>query len=62
MSPAMIVTGAQMLDYNVKWIVFGSYAQVHMGTTNNMKHKSVPAILLKASNEEGGCYFMSLLS
>ena len=28
MSPSMIVTGAQMPDYNIKRIVFGSYAQM----------------------------------
>ena len=62
MSPSMIVTGAQMPDYNIKKIVFGSYAQVHLGTTNTMKHRSVPAIALRSSNESGGHYFMSLLS
>ena len=62
MSPSMIVTGAQMPDYNIKRIVFGSYAQVHLGTTNTMKHRSVPAIALRSSNESGGHYFMSLLS
>ena len=60
MNPAMIVTGAQMPDHNMKRIVFGSYAQVHMGTTNTMKHGSMSGIVL--SNEEGGTYFMSLLS
>ena len=62
MSPSMIVTGAQMPDYNIKRIVFGSYAQVHLGTTNTMKHRSVPAVALRSSNESGGHYFMSLLS
>ena len=54
MSPAVIVTGAQKPDYNVKRIVFGSHAQVHMGTMNSMKHRSIPAIALKALNEKGG--------
>ena len=62
MNPSMIVTGAQIPNYNVKRIVFGSYAQVHLGTTNTMKHRSVPAIALRSSNENGGHYFMSLFS
>ena len=39
---------------------FGAYAMVYMGTKGNMKKRSVPAISLKASNEEGGYFFMSL--
>ena len=33
---------------------------VYMGTKGNMKKRCVPAIALKASNEEGGYFFMSL--
>ena len=35
---------------------------VYMGTKGNMKKRSVAAIALKASNEEGGYFFMSLYS
>ena len=33
---------------------------VYLGTKGNTKKRSVPEIALKASNEEGGYFFMSL--
>ena len=35
---------------------------VYMGTHNNTGKRSVPALELKVSNEEGGYVFMSLYS
>ena len=60
MGPAMLVEGKQKLDFGNKQIEFGAYAMVYMGTKGNMKKRSVPAIDLKASNEEGGYLLMSL--
>ena len=56
----MLIEGKQKLDFGDKRIEFGVYAMVYMGTKGNMKKRSVPAIALKASNEEGGYFFMSL--
>jgi hypothetical protein len=62
LSPSSIVQGHNKPDFNHKTIVFGSYAMVFVGTQNNMKARSVPAIALGPSNEWGGHYFMSLFS
>ena len=59
-SPAGIVTGRQLPDFNNKHIPFGAYAWVFTKTTNTMKARRVPAIALCPSNEWGGHYFMSL--
>ena len=56
----MIVEGKQKLYLSKKRLEFGAYALVYVGTSNNMKSRGVPAIALKASNEAGGFYFMSL--
>ena len=61
-SPASIVTGRPKPNFNNPTIGFGRYALIHAKTTNNMKGRSVPGIALRASNEWGGFYFMSLLS
>ena len=60
MGPAMLVEGKQKLDFGKKRIEFVAYAMVYMGEKGNMKKRSVQAIALKASNEEGGYCFMSL--
>ena len=60
--PAMLVEGKHKLDFGKRRIEFGAYAMVYVGTHNNMKKGSVPAIALNASNEEGGYFFMSLYS
>ena len=60
MSPATIVEGKQKLDLNQKRLPYGTYAQVWIGTKNNMTQRSVPGIALKSSNSKGGVYFMSL--
>ena len=62
MSPAAIVLGRHQPDMGRKRIGFGSYAMVHIGTTNNMKRRSVPAIALQESNDNSGYYFMSLFT
>ena len=62
LSPSTIVTGRPKPNFNHTHISFGAYALVHVKSTNNMKGRSVPAIALKASNDWGGFYFMSLLS
>ena len=45
-----------------KKIAFGSCVMVHIGTTNTMKNRCVPKIALKASNDYGGCYFITILT
>ena len=54
MVPAMVVEGKQKLYFGNKWIEFESYTTEYVGTHNNMEKRSVPAVALKASNEEGG--------
>ena len=60
LAPSTIVEGRQKLDMNKKRAEFGAYALVYTGTENNMRKRGVPAIALKASNDVGGFYFMSL--
>ena len=60
MSPGMIVEGRPKPDLNKKRINFGSFAFVYTGTNNNMKTRSVPAIALRQSNQDGGHYFMNI--
>ena len=60
MSPATIVEGTPKLDLNQNRLPFGAYAQVWIGTKNNMTERAVPGIALRASNTKGGFYFMSL--
>ena len=59
MGTAMLVEGKEKIDFGKKIIEFGAYAVVYVETHNNMKKKSAPAVVLKASNEEGG-YFSCL--
>ena len=54
MSPAMIVQGLPKLNLRYNRIVYGSYALVYMGTKNDMKARSIPAIALNLSNGHGG--------
>ena len=60
MSPATIVEGKPKIDFKQKRLPYGAYAQVWIGTKNNMMQRAVPGIALKASNSKGGFYFMSL--
>ena len=60
MSPATIVEGKPKVDFDQKRLPYGAYAQVWIGTKNNMTERAVPGIALRASNTKGGFYFMSL--
>ena len=39
-------------------IILGSYAQVHLGTTNTMREITIGVIALNKSNEQGGFYLI----
>ena len=56
----MLVEGRQKIDLGQKLIEFEAYALVYVGTSNDMKKRSVPSIALKSSNDVGGYYFMSI--
>ena len=60
LSPSAIVLGLPKPDCAKLKISFGSYAQVFDSTDNTMHKRSIPAIALKPSNNQGGYYFMSL--
>ena len=60
MSPSTIVEGKTKVDLGIRRIHFGSYAMVCIGTQNNMKGRSIPAIALKPSNNARGQFIMSL--
>ena len=59
-SPAMIVEGRQNLRDNFSRVAYGSYALVYICTSNTLESRTVPAIALRESNNNGGHYFMSL--
>lgn len=61
MSPSNnIIEGKPNPDFNNKRIVYRSYVMVYIDTDNTMNSRSVPAITLEESNENGGHYFMNL--
>ena len=60
LNPAAIIIGSSNPDYNKLKITFGSYEQVHIGTTNSKKQRAVGEIKLRPVIEWGGYYFMSL--
>ena len=60
LSPAGIVRGRNLPNFNNKSIRFGAYAYAATKTSNDMKPRKVPCIALGPSNEWGGHYFMSL--
>lgn len=62
LSPAAIVLGNPKPDCKQLRITFGAYCEVYVGTTNTQVQRSVAAIALRASNNRGGYYFMSLES
>ena len=43
-------------------MAYGTYALVYIGTSNTLDSRTVPAIALRESNNNGGHYFMSLKS
>ena len=57
-----IVEVGPNVDMRNKNIAFGSYAMVHIGTTNKMKTICVTKCLLKVSNDYGGYYFMNIFT
>ena len=59
-SPEEIVEGKPKMDLNLRTISYGQYAQIHDGTDNTSKQRSVPAIALYQKNEREGFAFMSL--
>ena len=62
LSPSNVIEGKRKPDFNYQQISFGSYALVYVGTKNNLKARSVPAIPLKLLNDWGGFFFMSLMT
>ena len=56
----MILEGKGKIYMGLKRIEFGAYEMIYVRAKNNMKIRSVPEIVLKASNENGGLYFMYL--
>ena len=62
LSPSKIAEGRKKVDMGQKMISFGSYAMVHIGTTNTARSRRVPEIALKASNDSGGYHFMNIFA
>ena len=62
LSPANIVQGTHKPDFNTPRLPFGTYAMVYSGTSNNMKKRGGAGISLAASNEQGGHYFMNIIT
>ena len=58
--PSGMILGTPKLDYNTLKLDFGQYCQVHDGTNNTQKSRSVGAIALRPKNLHGSYYFMSL--
>ena len=60
LSPYAIIFGTPKLNYNNIKLTFGSYVNIYDGIDNTMKSRTVGEIALRASNEHGSYYFMSL--
>ena len=60
--PAAIVEGKGKLNFIKKRVRFGAYCEVWVKTKNNMEARSMPAIELDRSNDQGAYYFMSILT
>lgn len=60
LSLSAIVLGIPKPDCSKLKISFASYAQVFDSSDNTMYKRSIPAIALRPSNNQGGYYFMSL--
>ena len=63
-SPQTIVTGQPKIDYNDCKLELGQYCEVHMhpDLTNRQHTRSVEAIALLPSNNNGGYTFMSTVT
>ena len=62
LSPSTIVEGIPKVDLGYKMIAFGSYVMVHIGTTDTVKIRCIPVIVLKAPKYYGGYYFMNIFT
>ena len=60
--PTGIVIGRPQPYSNIKMIAFGAYSTAYTKTKNDMKLRGLPEIGLKPSNDQGGKYFISLLT
>ena len=58
--PSGMILGTPKVDYNNLCLDFGQYCQVHDGTTNTARSRSVGAIALRPKNSRGS-YFLCLL-
>lgn len=59
-SPESIMEGQGKPDMNNNRLCFGQYAQVYIDTDNTLRKRSISAIALQPSNENGGHFFMIL--
>ena len=62
LSPRNLILGAT-LDFTTHCqLEFGQYVQTHEKSDNTMRPRTTGAISLRPSNDQGGYFFMSLLS
>ena len=59
-SPQEIVEGRRKLDFSKRRINFGQYAEIHDGTTNTAKERTVEGIAMYPTNDREGFAFMCL--
>ena len=59
-SPAMIIEGRQNPRDDFPRVAYWSYTLVYIGTSNTLENRTVLAIALRESNNNGGHYFISL--
>ena len=59
-SPEEILEGKSKMDISLRTIAYGQYAQVHDGTDNTDRPRSIHGIAMYQKNEREGYAFMSL--
>ena len=59
-SPEEILEGKSKMDISLRTIAYGQYAQVHDGTDNTDRPRSIYGIAMYQKNEREGYAFMSL--
>lgn len=59
-SPEQIVEGKRKIDFNQKRISFGQYAEIHDGTDNTAKYRTVAGIAMFPTNDREGYGFMCI--
>jgi len=59
-SPEEIVEGRRKLDFSKRRINFGQYAEIHDGTSNTAKDRTVEGIAMYLTNDREGFAFMCL--